>query len=59
MTIKKIICSQKQKKIAEKISKMYKTPLEISMGMSGDYMSAIKKGSTMVRVGSKLYGQRK
>ena len=49
----------KTKKIAEKMSKMYKTTLEISMGMSGDYMSAIKKGSTMVRVGSKLYGQRK
>ena len=29
------------------------------MGMSGDYVEAIKNGATMVRVGSKLYGSRK
>ena len=47
------------KKITEKTSKMYNMPLEVSMGMSGDYVAAIEKGSTMVRVGSKLYGPRK
>lgn len=31
---------------------------EISMGMSGDYMLAIKEGSTMVRVGSSIFGAR-
>jgi pyridoxal phosphate enzyme (YggS family) len=31
---------------------------EISMGMSGDYMLAIEEGSTMVRVGSKIFGER-
>lgn len=31
---------------------------EISMGMSGDYPLAISKGSTMVRVGSKIFGGR-
>lgn len=31
---------------------------EISMGMSGDYLLAISKGSTMVRVGSKIFGGR-
>lgn len=31
---------------------------EISMGMSGDYLIAIKEGSTMVRVGSALFGSR-
>jgi len=31
---------------------------EISMGMSGDYQLAISKGSTMVRVGSKIFGGR-
>ncbi len=31
---------------------------EISMGMSGDYLLAAKKGSTMVRVGSAIYGTR-
>jgi pyridoxal phosphate enzyme (YggS family) len=31
---------------------------EISMGMSGDYPIAIENGSTMVRVGSKIFGGR-
>mgnify|MGYP000137012942 CR=1 FL=1 len=31
---------------------------EISMGMSGDYPIAIANGSTMVRVGSKIFGGR-
>jgi hypothetical protein len=31
---------------------------EISMGMSGDYHSAIRQGSTMVRIGSLLFGAR-
>lgn len=31
---------------------------EISMGMSGDYPVAIKEGSTMVRVGSLIFGSR-
>ena len=31
---------------------------EISMGMSGDYQLAISNGSTMVRVGSKIFGGR-
>lgn len=31
---------------------------EISMGMSGDYAIAIEEGSTMVRVGSLLFGRR-
>lgn len=31
---------------------------EISMGMSGDYKIAVEEGSTMVRVGSLLFGRR-
>jgi PLP dependent protein len=31
---------------------------EISMGMSGDYALAIEEGSTMVRVGSSIFGGR-
>lgn len=31
---------------------------ELSMGMSSDYEIAIKKGSTMVRVGSTIFGSR-
>ena len=30
----------------------------VSMGMSGDYELAIAEGSTMVRIGSKIFGQR-
>lgn len=32
---------------------------EISMGMSGDYLIAVEEGSTMVRVGSLIFGERK
>lgn len=31
---------------------------ELSMGMSGDYRIAIEEGSTMVRVGSSIFGER-
>jgi len=31
---------------------------EISMGMSNDYVIAIEKGSTMIRVGSSIFGSR-
>jgi pyridoxal phosphate enzyme (YggS family) len=31
---------------------------EISMGMSGDYRIAIEEGSTMVRIGSSIFGSR-
>lgn len=31
---------------------------EISMGMSGDYLIAIEEGSTIVRIGSTLFGTR-
>ncbi len=31
---------------------------EISMGMSGDYKIALQEGSTMVRIGSHIFGER-
>ncbi len=31
---------------------------ELSMGMSADYIEAIKNGSTFIRVGSKIFGER-
>lgn len=31
---------------------------EISMGMSDDYLIAIEEGSTMIRIGTKLFGKR-
>jgi len=32
---------------------------EVSMGMSGDWMTAVEEGSTMIRVGTAVFGQRK
>ena len=31
---------------------------ELSMGMSGDYLDAIKNNATYIRVGSKIFGSR-
>jgi pyridoxal phosphate enzyme (YggS family) len=31
---------------------------EISMGMSGDYETAIREGSTIIRIGSRIFGER-
>ena len=31
---------------------------ELSMGMSSDYMSAIKNSATFVRIGSNIFGKR-
>ena len=31
---------------------------EISMGMSGDYLIAVEEGSTIVRIGSTIFGER-
>ncbi len=31
---------------------------ELSMGMSGDYLEAIKNNATYIRVGSKIFGNR-
>jgi len=49
-------------KIFEHVSQEYKTLLaefsELSMGMSGDYSIAIEEGSTMIRVGSLIFGAR-
>jgi hypothetical protein len=33
--------------------------MEISMGMSGDYEIALKEGSTIVRLGNIIFGERK
>ena len=46
------------KEIKEEYFKDEESFREISMGMSGDYEIAIEEGSTMVRVGSKIFGER-
>jgi hypothetical protein len=32
---------------------------ELSMGMSDDFLLAIKEGSTMIRIGTNIFGSRK
>ena len=57
--------SNEKKKISEefsilyKIYKKYKILNTLSMGMSNDYNIAIKCGSTMVRIGSTIFGKKK
>jgi len=48
------------REIKENINKNIKTDVltELSMGMSGDYDIGIQEGSTMVRVGTSLFGKR-
>jgi pyridoxal phosphate enzyme (YggS family) len=42
----------------ERVQKAYQRPLGLSAGMSSDLESAVKHGSTCVRVGTALLGQR-
>lgn len=48
---------QKLKKIYDKLKDTHNFKV-LSMGMSDDYKIAIENGSTMIRVGSKIFGQR-
>lgn len=45
-------------KLYTKLPNMQIKPTILSMGMSGDYPMAIEEGSTMVRIGSLLFGER-
>jgi pyridoxal phosphate enzyme (YggS family) len=42
----------------DSLEKEIKTLEILSMGMSGDYLMAIEEGSTMVRIGSSIFGAR-
>lgn len=47
------------RELFEALRHRYPTVDTLSMGMSGDFEAAIAAGSTMVRVGSALFGERK
>jgi pyridoxal phosphate enzyme (YggS family) len=47
-----------QQGLKTKFSSEQHAILDCSMGMSGDYSIALEEGSTMIRVGSLLFGQR-
>lgn len=45
--------------LRDRMSSQFSIPLaELSMGMSGDLDQAVMEGSTMIRIGSALFGQR-
>ena len=46
------------KQLYDQLAKKYSKFEILSMGMSGDYQIAIAKGSNMIRVGSKIFGER-
>ncbi len=47
------------RKLKEKINSSLSINMtELSMGMSGDYVEAIKEGATVIRVGSAIFGKR-
>ena len=46
------------KRLFDKTNEKFPDMKILSMGMSGDYQIAIKCGSNMVRIGSKIFGAR-
>jgi len=46
------------KNLFDKLKTQHASIETLSMGMSGDYQLAIENGSTMIRVGSSIFGQR-
>lgn len=52
-------CFGELKRIADTYASVIREPKTVlSMGMSGDYNLAIEEGSTMVRIGSTIFGER-
>ena len=45
----------KMRELKEKYQKKYNYITELSMGMSNDYIEALKNGATIIRIGSKLF----
>lgn len=50
-------CFREIKSLASKLTNL--DTKQISMGMSDDYRIAIEEGSTMIRIGSTIFGERK
>ena len=49
----------KAKEIQIKVETKIKTCTKLSMGMTNDYVDAIKAGATHIRIGTALFGERK
>ena len=50
---------QKTKKLFDELNKLENVKMKtLSMGMSGDYLIAVREGSTSIRVGTAIFGPR-
>ena len=49
---------KKLKRMYDDFSKTNPNFTTLSMGMSGDYKIALEEGSTMIRMGSSIFGER-
>ena len=53
-------CFDRLRTLRDSLASKFGAPLpELSMGMTGDMLQAIKSGSTLIRIGTALYGERK
>ncbi len=51
-------CFRRLRELRDEHAVRYPTLTELSMGMSGDFAVAVEEGSTTVRVGTAIFGQR-
>lgn len=51
-------CFVTLRKLKEKLNKEGHNLTELSMGMTADYRIAIEEGSTMLRIGTAIFGER-
>jgi uncharacterized pyridoxal phosphate-containing UPF0001 family protein len=49
---------RRMRELRDTLSKTYDVPLELSMGMSGDFEMAIAEGADWVRIGTAIFGER-
>ena len=57
-----LLTFEKTQKLAAEIDQQHWSNIhmrELSMGMSGDYLLAVKAGATMIRVGRTIFGERR
>ena len=52
-------CFERLRTLRDSLAIKFGTPLpKLSMGMTGDMTQAIEAGSTLIRIGTALYGER-
>ena len=50
--------NRRRRELAERYRNKLGNKIELSMGMTGDFEVAIEEGSTMVRIGTAIFGGR-